>query len=431
MTETIVKLKPRSAWRPGLTLEQLRSEMSKAVELPGVSTIWTMPIVNRIDMLTTGIRSEVGVKIFGSELATLEGLGRQIAEVLRNIPGAANVYPEPVTSGQYLNIRIDRAAAARYGLSVGRGSGRHRTSHRRDRGRVDDRGPEAVSHSGAIRGGQPLDLQSIGNATVFGPGGQQIPLRAVATLESARGPAMISSENGLVVATVLLNVQGRDVGGFIDAARRAVAARVSLPPGYYLGWSGRYENQEHARRRLMLVFPLALVVIFVLLYFTYHSAAEAAHVLLAVPFALTGGVFLVWALGYNFSVAVWVGFHRAVWHCGADRSGHGHLSRGSRRPPAAGRRWNAYQAVTARSGHRRRTSSTAPEAHDRIDRGRRPAADHVEHARRRRSHEADCGARSWRHGVVSRACAPGDAGHLLLAAGAVVGSTARRAQRAC
>ena len=308
MTETIVKLKPRSEWRRDLTVEQLRSEMSKAVELPGVSTIWTMPIVNRIDMLTTGVRSEVGVKIFGSDLATLETLGRQIAEVLRSVPGAANVYPEPVTSGQYLNIRVDRPAAARYGLSVAsvqevieQAIGETVVGSTIEGRR---RFPIRVRYAAPYRS----DVQSIGDATVFGPAGQQIPLRAVATLESARGPAMISSENGLIVATVLLNVQGRDVGSFVEAARAAVAARVTLPAGYYLGWSGRYENQEHARRRLLLVFPLVLVVIFVLLYFTYHSAAEAAHILLAVPFALTGGIVFVWLLGFNFSVAVWVGF---------------------------------------------------------------------------------------------------------------------------
>lgn len=308
MTETIVKLKPRSAWRPGMTLERLRSEMSTAVEMPGVSTIWTMPIVNRIDMLTTGIRSEVGIKIFGSSLDTLEDLGRQVANVLRAVPGAANVYPEPVTSGQYLNITVDRVAAARYGLSVGavqevveQAVGETVVGSTIE-GR--QRFPIRVRYGPAFRS----DAQTIGGALVVGPAGQQVQLRSVATLETTRGPSMISSENGLVVATVLLNVQGRDVGSFIADARQAVASRVSLPAGYYLDWSGRYENQEHARRRLMLVFPIVLAVIFILLYFTYHSAAEAAHVLLAVPFALTGGVLLVWLLGYNFSVAVWVGF---------------------------------------------------------------------------------------------------------------------------
>ncbi len=308
MTETIVKLKPRSAWRSGMTLERLRSEMTRAVEYPGVSPIWTMPIVNRIDMLTTGIRSEVGVKIFGSSLTTLEDLARRVAGVLRTVPGAANVYPEPVTSGQYLNISVDRAAAARYGLSVSavqevveQAVGETVVGSTIE-GR--QRFPIRVRYGQAFRS----DPQAVGDALIVAPSGQQVPLRAVSRLDTARGPSMISSENGLVVATVLLNVQGRDIGGFIGEAREAVSRAVALPAGYYLDWSGRYENQEHARRRLMLVFPIVIAVIFVLLYFTYHSAAEAAHVLLAVPFALSGGVLLVWLLGYNFSVAVWVGF---------------------------------------------------------------------------------------------------------------------------
>ena len=246
--------------------------------------------------------------IFGSSLKTLEDLGRRVAGVLRTIRGAANVYPEPVTSGQYLNIAVDRAAAARYGLSVGavqevveQAVGETVVGSTIE-GR--QRFPIRVRYAPAFRS----DPQAIGAAMVLGPRGQQVPLRSVATIETTRGPSMISSENGLIVATVLLNVQGRDVGSFIADARRAVAAQVALPAGYYLDWSGRYENQEHARRRLLLVFPLVLAVIFVLLYFTYHSALEAAHVLLAVPFALSGGVLLVWLLGYNFSVAVWVGF---------------------------------------------------------------------------------------------------------------------------
>src|SRR6185503_17604498 len=152
------------------------------------------------------------------------------------------------------------------------------------------------------------DPQLLGQVLVASPQGSQIPLNQLAHITHARGPAMISSENGLLLATVLLNVQGRDVGGFVDEARARVGRDVSLPAGYYIGWSGRWENQEHARQRLRLVLPIVLLVIFVLLYFTYHSLAEAAHVLLAVPFALTGGVYLLWLLGYNFSVAVWVGF---------------------------------------------------------------------------------------------------------------------------
>src|SRR4029079_11691968 len=152
------------------------------------------------------------------------------------------------------------------------------------------------------------DPQALGRVLVATPAGQQLPLARVADIEQTRGPAMISSENGLLLATVLMNVQGRDLGGFVNEAKAAVSSRVQLPPGYFIGWSGRYENQVSARQRLLIVVPIALIVIFLLLYVTYHSALEAAHVLLTVPFALTGGVYLLWFLGYNFSVAVWVGF---------------------------------------------------------------------------------------------------------------------------
>jgi Cu(I)/Ag(I) efflux system membrane protein CusA/SilA len=308
MTETIVHLKPRDQWRPDMTLDRLRAEMGRAARLPGVTNIWTMPIINRIDMLTTGIRSEVGVKIFGTDLAVLEGIARQVADSLRRVPGASNVYPEQVTSGQYLNIDVDRAAAARHGIGVGAVQDVIETAIGETpltttiEGRA--RFPVRVRYAPAFR----ADPDALAQVLVAAPGGAQVPLGQLATIGHARGPAMISSENGLLLATVQLNVQGRDVGGFVDEARVAVARDVPLPPGYYLGWSGRWENQVRARERLQVVLPIVLLVIFVLLYFTYHSLLEAAHVLLAVPFALTGGVYLLWLLGYNFSVAVWVGF---------------------------------------------------------------------------------------------------------------------------
>jgi len=308
MTETIVHLKSKDQWRAGMTLDRLRAEMGRAVQLPGVSNIWTMPIVNRIDMLTTGIRSEVGVKIFGTDLAILEEVARQVADAVRRVPGASNVYPEQVTSGQYLNIEVDRAAAARYGLGVGHvqqvieTAVGEATLTMTIEGR--ERFPVRVRYAPEYR----TDAQALGRVLVASPSGAQIPLAELARIEHARGPAMISSENGLLLATVLLNVQGRDVGGFVEEARATVARDVSLPPGYYVGWSGRWENQERARTRLQIVLPIVLLVIFALLYFTYHSVLEAAHVLLAVPFALTGGVYLLWLLGYSFSVAVWVGF---------------------------------------------------------------------------------------------------------------------------
>ena len=308
MTETVVHLKPREQWRSGMTLDRLRAEMGRAVQLPGVSNIWTMPIINRIDMLTTGIRSEVGVKVFGTDLAVLEDTARRVADVVRRVTGASNVYPEQVTSGQYLNIQVDRAAAARYGIGVGDVQQVIETAVGETvltttiEGRA--RFPVRVRYAPEFRS----DPQALGDVLVASRDGSQIPLKQVARIEHARGPAMVSSENGLLLATVLLNVQGRDVGGFVDEARQAVARQVSLPPGYYVDWSGRWENQERARQRLLVVVPIVILVIFVLLYFTYRSALEAAHVLLAVPFALTGGVYLLWLLGYNFSVAVWVGF---------------------------------------------------------------------------------------------------------------------------
>ena len=308
MTETVVHLKPHEQWRSGMTLDRLRAEMGDAVQMPGVSNIWTMPIINRIDMLTTGIRSEVGVKIYGADLATLEALGRTIAERLRTVPGASNVYPEQVTSGQYLNITVDRDAAARYGLGVMdvQQTIEHAIGETILATTIEGRQrfPVRVRYAPEFR----TDPQALGDVLITTADGGQIPLSQVARLENARGPAMISSENGLLLATVLLNVQGRDVGGFVEEARNTIARDVQLPAGYYIAWSGRWENQVHARERLQIVLPIVLVVIFVLLYFTYHSALEAAHVLLAVPFALTGGIYLLWLLGYNFSVAVWVGF---------------------------------------------------------------------------------------------------------------------------
>src|SRR5688572_19026475 len=296
MTETIVHLKPKTEWPSGMTLAGLRAEMGSAVQLPGVSNIWTMPIINRIDMLTTGIRSEVGVKIFGTELTVLEDLARKVADTVRRVPGASNVYPEQVTSAQYLNIEVDRVAAARYGIGVGdiqqviETAVGETTLTMTIEGR--QRFPVRVRHAPEYR----ADPQALGRVLVAAPDGVQVPLSQVARIGHARGPAMISSENGLLLVTVLLNVQCRDVGGFVEEARATVARDVTLPAGYYVAWSGRWENQERARERLQIVLPMVLLVIFVLLYFTYHSALEAAYVLLAVPFALTGGVYLLWLL---------------------------------------------------------------------------------------------------------------------------------------
>ncbi|MEK6289540.1 MAG: efflux RND transporter permease subunit [Acidobacteriota bacterium] len=308
MNETIVHLKQPDQWRPGMTREKLIEEMNDKLTMPGVTNIWTQPIINRIEMLTTGIRTEIGVKIYGSELAEIERHSREVASVLQTVPGAANVSPEPLTGQPYIDIKIDRQAAARYGIDVptiqnvvDTGIGETNLTVTIEGRR---RFPARVRYAQQFR----ASPEALSGLLVSAPGGAQIPLAQVATIQEVNGASMISSENGLLRGTVLLNVRGRDVGSFVDEARQALRERVQLPAGYYVEWSGQYEDQQRARARLLLVMPIVLVVIFLLLYLTYHSFIEAAHVLLAVPFALTGGVYLLYALGYNFSVAVWVGF---------------------------------------------------------------------------------------------------------------------------
>jgi Cu(I)/Ag(I) efflux system membrane protein CusA/SilA len=308
MNETIVHLKPPGQWRSGMTREKLIAEMDAALRMPGVTNIWTQPIINRIDMLTTGIRSQVGIKIFGNDLRELEGVSRRVAEVVKGVPGAADVYPEQIGGTPYVDIDINRQAAARHGIDVGTianavemGIGETNLTVTIEGRR---RFPVRVRYAPEFRG----SIQALSQLPITSPSGAPIPLGELASISSVEGPSMISSENGLLRGTVLLNVRGRDVGGFVEEAQAAIARQVQLPAGYYVQWSGQYENQQRARNRLMIVVPVVLIVIFGLLYITYGSALEAAHVLLAVPFALTGGVYLLWLLGYNFSVAVWVGF---------------------------------------------------------------------------------------------------------------------------
>src|SRR5207247_2602326 len=308
MNETIVHLKPAERWRSGLTRESLIAEMDEQLRLPGVTNIWTQPIKNRIDMLSTGIRSQVGIKIFGNDLKTLEDLSRKVADVMRNVPGAKDVYPEQISGAPYIDIKINRTAAARYGIDekvindvIEKGIGETNLSVTIEGRR---RFPVRVRYAPEFRG----SAQALGQIPIMSPTGAPIPLSQLTEITEVQGPTMISSENGLLRGTVLLNVRGRDVGSFVDEAKPKLASQVQLPPGYYMDWSGQYENQQRARQRLMIVIPIVLVIIFGLLYLTYNSVLEAAHVLLAVPFALTGGVYLLWALGYNFSVAVWVGF---------------------------------------------------------------------------------------------------------------------------
>jgi Cu(I)/Ag(I) efflux system membrane protein CusA/SilA len=315
MAETIITFRPRNEWPKGTTKESILQRLDEKLRMPGVTSIWTQPIRNRIDMLSTGIRTQVGVKVFGKDLRVIEEKAAEIERVLHKVPGAVDVYAERITGAPYLEIDIDREAAGHLGVSIGdiqdtietAIGGKSVTSVIEGR----ERYPVRVRYARDFL----EDIDSLRNVLVPGPGGTQmgasaaqIPLGEVARMRVAMGPSMITSENGVLVSAVLMNVRGRDVGSFVDEAKRTVTQRVAMPPGYYLEWSGQYENQIRVKERLQLVIPLVLLIMFVLLYMTYHSAKEALHVLLAVPFALTGGVFLLKLVGYNFSVAVWVGF---------------------------------------------------------------------------------------------------------------------------
>jgi Cu(I)/Ag(I) efflux system membrane protein CusA/SilA len=308
MSETTITFKPKDQWPRGLTKDAILARLDEKLQIPGVTNIWTQPIRNRIDMLSTGIRTQVGIKVFGPDLGVIEAKSEEIKEVVAQVPGAVDLYAERTTGSPYLEMTVDRAAADRYGLNVADVEdaietaigGKNLTTTIEGRQRF----PVRVRYARDFR----ENPQQLDEVLVTGSSGAQVPLSKVVTMKTTMGPSMITSENGLLRGAVLLNVRGRDVGGFVDQAQRAVTERVKMPPGYYVEWSGQYENQISARKRLELVIPVVLLVIFVLLYRTYHSAREAAHVLLAVPFALSGGIFLVKILGLNFSVAVWVGF---------------------------------------------------------------------------------------------------------------------------
>jgi Cu(I)/Ag(I) efflux system membrane protein CusA/SilA len=308
MNETIIHLKPRDQWRPGMSREKLVAEMDRKLSMPGVSNIWTQPIINRIEMLTTGIRTELGVKVYGSDLNEIERMSQEIARVLETVPGASNVSPEPLTGAPYIDVKIDRQAAARYGIDVGAIQDVIDKSIGEANLTVTIEGRERFAARVRYAKEFRNSAESLAELPVPGPRGSHIPLGELASINKVQGASMISSENGLLRGTVLVNVRGRDVGSFVDEAKQVLSQRVVLPPGYYTEFSGQYQDQLRARRRLQLVVPIVMLVIFVLLYFTYRSFVEAAHVLLAVPFALTGGVFLLYTLGYDFSVAVWVGF---------------------------------------------------------------------------------------------------------------------------
>ena len=307
MIETVINLKPESEWRPGMTVDLLEAELDKTVRLPGVVNAWTMPIKGRVDMLSTGIRTPVGIKIFGPKLATINEIGTQIEGAIASVAGTRNVFAERVTGGYYLDFTIKRDQIARYGLTIqdvemvieSAIGGANITTTIEGR----ERFPVSVRYQRAYRS----DLNTLKRTLIATPGGAQIPIEQVADISVSSGPTVIRTEQAQLLGYVYVDVAGRDIGGYVEDAKRVVAQMVTLPEGYTLEWSGQYEYMMRAAARLRIVIPVTLLIVIVLLYFSTRSAAKILIVLLAVPFSLIGAFWLIYLLGYNMSVAVWVG----------------------------------------------------------------------------------------------------------------------------
>jgi Cu(I)/Ag(I) efflux system membrane protein CusA/SilA len=308
MVNTTVMLKPRTEWRAGLTMERLQAEMDEKLQLPGFPNVWTQPIRNRLDMLLTGIKTPVGIKVLGPDLAVIQDVGQQIERALKDVPGTRSVYAERVTQGYFTDIIINRQAIARHGLKIEDvqdviqsalgGENITRTIEGRQRYPVN------VRYARGFR----ENIPALERVLVKAPMGAQVPLGQLAEITLTTGPAMIRDENGQLAGYVYLDTATRDIGGYVDQAKTAVTKSVRLPPGYTVLWTGQYEFQVRARERLKILIPIVFFLIFMLLYITFHSLSEAMIVMLSVVYAMTGGVILQWLLGYNFSVAVWVGY---------------------------------------------------------------------------------------------------------------------------
>ena len=307
MIETVINLKPESGWRSGMTPEKLVAELDKLVRVPGVANAWTMPIKGRVDMLSTGIRTPVGVKIFGPKLEQINEIGSQIEGALGGVRGTRNVFAERVTGGYYVDFKIKRDQIARYGLTIqdvqmvieSAIGGNNITTTIEGR----ERFPVNVRYQRHYRS----DVSTLKRTLIATPSGAQIPIEQVADITLTTGPTVIRTEQAQLLGYVYVDVADRDIGGYVQDAKRVVAQMVKIPEGYYLEWSGQYEYMLRAKERLRIVIPVTLLIVIVLLYFNTRSVVKIAIVLLAVPFSLIGAFWLIYLLGYNLSVAVWVG----------------------------------------------------------------------------------------------------------------------------
>jgi Cu(I)/Ag(I) efflux system membrane protein CusA/SilA len=309
MFETVINLKPESEWRPGMTVDKLIAEMDKALQFPGVSNAWTMPIKARIDMLSTGIRTPVGVKVLGTDLAEMEKIARQIEAVIRTVPGTTSAYAERVIGGYYLNIDPDRTQLARYGLMVGDLQNLIAMALGAEPVTTTVEGRERYAVTIRYPRDYRSDPQAIATEVLIPMAdGGTVPLGQVAKVSLAQGPASIRTENSQLAAYIFVDLRNRDLGGYVADAQKAVAAQVEFPPGYYVTWSGQFEYLERAKARLQIVVPVTVLIIFLLLYLNFRRVTETLIVMLSVPFALVGGLWLMWWLGFHMSVAVAVGY---------------------------------------------------------------------------------------------------------------------------
>ena len=309
MFETVINLKPENEWRPGMTIDKLMAEMDKALQFPGVSNAWTMPIKARIDMLSTGIRTPVGIKVYGTDLAEMERLARQIEAVVRAVPGTTSAYAERVIGGYYLNIDPDRSQLARYGLTIGDVQNMIAMALGAESVTTTVEGRERYTVSVRYPRDYRSDPQAIATQVLIPlADGGTVPLGQVAKVSLDRGPSTIRTENSQLAVYIYVDLRDRDLGGYVADAQKAVATQVKFPPGYYVSWSGQFEYLERAKARLKIVVPITVLIIFLLLYLNFRRVTETLIVMLSVPFALVGGLWLMWWLSFNLSVAVVVGF---------------------------------------------------------------------------------------------------------------------------